>query len=88
MHQRHEQVPPSRTGPDVAQRCRNCIHAFIIETAMTLGFLWGLATFIWRYCLGEFLIIWAVIGWSLLSLTSSAELHDHAELVRVSEYLS
>jgi len=55
---------------------------------MTLGFIWGLATFIWRYFFAEFLIIWAVIGWSLLSLTSSAELHDHAGLVRVSEYLS
>ncbi len=55
---------------------------------MTLGFIWGLATFIWQYFFAEFLIIWAVIGWSMFSLTSSAELHDHAGLVRVSEYLS
>ncbi len=88
MHRRHQQVPDGRTGSDVAQRFRNFIHAFIVETAMTLGFIWGLATFIWRYFFAEFLIIWAVIGWSLLSLTSSAELHDRAGLVRVSEYLS
>ena len=55
---------------------------------MTLGFIWGIATFIWRYFFAEFLIIWAVIGWSMLSLTSSAELHGRAGLVRVSEYLS
>ena len=88
MHRRHQQVPDRRTGTDVAQRFRNFIHAFIIETATTLGFLWGLATFIWRYCFGEFLVIWAVIGWSLSSLVSAAALHDQAGLVRVSEYLS
>lgn len=88
MHRRHQQVPDGRTGPDVSQRFRNFIRAFILETAMTLGFIWGLATFIWRYFFGEFLIIWAVIGWSLLSLASAAELHDRAGLVRVSEYLS
>ena len=88
MHRRHKQVPHGRTGPDVAQRFRNCTKAFIAETAMTLGFLWGLAVFIWRYYLGEFLIIWGVVGWCLLSLTSSAVLHDRAGLFRVSEYLS
>ena len=55
---------------------------------MTLGFIWGLATFICQYFFAEFLIIWAVIGWSLFSLTSAAELRGHAELLRVSEYLS
>ena len=55
---------------------------------MTLGFIWGLATFVWRYFFAEFLIIWAAIGWSMLSLTSTAELHGRAGLFRVSEYLS
>lgn len=88
MHRRHKQVPHGRTGPDVSQRFRNFIHAFILETAMTLGFIWGLVTFIWRYFFAEFLIIWGAIGWSMISLTSAAELHDRAGLVRVSEYLS
>ena len=88
MHRRHKQVPHSRTGLDVAQRFRNCIHAFIIETAMTLGFLWGLAQFVCRYLLPEFLITFAVIGWSLSSLVSAAELRGHAELLRAIEYLS
>ena len=88
MHRRHKQVPDGRTGPDVAQRFRNCIHAFIVETAMTLGFIWGLATFIWQYFFAEFLIIWAVIGWSMFSLASAAELRGHVELLRASEYLS
>ena len=87
MHRRHQQVPNRRTGPDVTQRFRNFIHAFIVETAMTLGFIWGLASFIWRYFFAEFVIIFAVIGWCLLSLESAAELHGRAGLVRVSEYL-
>ena len=88
MHRRHQQVPDGRTGSDVAQRFRNCIHAFIVETAMTLGFLWGLLEFVCRYLLPEFLITFAVIGWSLSSLVSEAELRGHAEFLRVSEYLS
>tara|TARA_B000000565_G_scaffold208816_1_gene162166 strand:+ start:514 stop:681 length:168 start_codon:yes stop_codon:yes gene_type:complete len=55
---------------------------------MTLGFIWGLASFIWRYFFAEFVIIFAVIGWCLLSLESAAELHGRAGLVLVSEYLS
>ncbi len=55
---------------------------------MTLGFIWGLATFIWQYFFAEFLIIWAVIGWSMFSLASAAELRGHVELLRASEYLS
>ena len=96
MHRRHKQVSHRRTGPDVSQRFRNFIklelrkfiHAFIAETALTLGFIWGLASFIWRYFFAEFLIIFAVIGWCLLSLESAAELHGRAGLVLVSEYLS
>ena len=88
MHRRHQQIPHRRTGPDVSQRFRNFIHAFILETAMTLGFIWGLAIFIWRYFFAEFLIIWGAIGWSMISLASAAELHDRAGFVRVSEYLS
>ena len=86
MHRRHKQVPHDRTGSDVSQRFRNFIHAFIAETALTLGFIWGLASFIWRYFFAEFLIIFAVIGWCLLSLESAAELHGRAGLVLVSEY--
>ena len=87
MHRRHKQIPHGRTGPDVSQRFRNFIHAFIAETALTLGFIWGLESFIWRYFFAEFVIIFAVIGWCLLSLESAAELHGRAGLVRVSEYL-
>ena len=37
---------------------------------------------------GPDVIIFAVIGWCLLSLESAAELHGRAGLVLVSEYLS
>ena len=55
---------------------------------MTLSFVFGLISFVWRYYLAEFTIIFAIVGWCLFSLVSEAELHGRAGLVLVSEYLS
>ena len=48
----------------------------------------GYYRLITRYYLGEFLIIWAVVGWSLLSLVRGFEPRDPAVVFRVAEYLS
>lgn len=48
----------------------------------------GYYQLITRYYLGEFLIIWAVVGWSLFSLIRGFEPRDPAVVFRVAEYLS
>ena len=64
------------------------INAIIYAVAVVLGTLIGYYQLITRYYLGEFLIIWAVVGWSLFSLIRGFELRDPAVVFRVAEYLS
>ena len=87
MHRRHQRLSRRRRSPYADIRLKNIIRALIYETALTLGFLWGVASLIWRYFLAEFLIIFGAVGWTLSSLVSANELHGHAGFLQVSEYL-
>ena len=63
--------------------------AFLLETtAIFAGTCAGYWMLIWRFYLGEFLIIFAVVGWSLNSLALSVASHDPEPWIQVSEYLS
>ena len=64
------------------------LNAIIYAVAVVLGTLIGYYQLITRYYLGEFLIIWAVVGWSLFSLIRGFEPRDPAVVFRVAEYLS
>ena len=64
------------------------INAIIYAVAVVLGTVIGYYQLITRYYLGEFLIIWAIVGWSLFSLIRGFEPRDPAVVFRVAEYLS
>ena len=64
------------------------INAIIYAVVVVLGTINGYYQLITRYYLGEFLIIWAVVGWSLFSLIRGFEPRDPAVVLRVAEYLS
>ncbi len=56
--------------------------------AVIAGTIWGIAKLIYQKYLAEFLIIFAVVGWSLSSLVLADEPHDHGSWLQVLEYLS
>lgn len=64
------------------------INRIIYTVVVVLGTIIGYYQLITRYYLGEFLIIWAVVGWSLFSLMREFEPRDPAVVFRVAEYLS
>jgi hypothetical protein len=64
------------------------INSIIYAVAAVLGTLIGYYQLITRYYLGEFLIIWAVVGWSLFSLIRGFEPRDPVVAFQVAEYLS
>ena len=59
-------------GAECSYAQQDCVlsppNAIIYAVAVVLGTLIGYYQLITRYYLGEFLIIWAVVGWSLFSL--------------------
>ena len=67
--------------------CMVCRYLAFLS-AVIAGTLLGVAMLIYRKYLGEFLIIFAVVGWSLSSLVLADEPHDHESWLQALEYLS